>query len=69
MDKIFEKKEKLIKEKYELLKKINIIEKEINDLNQIIINNCIHEWKTDREDCLYGEKFTYCTKCGIHRGF
>ena len=69
MDKIFVNKEKLIKEKYELLKKIIDIEKEINELNQVIINNCIHEWITEREDCMYGEKFTYCKKCGLHRGF
>jgi hypothetical protein len=69
MDKIFENKEKLIKEKYALLKKIFDIEKEINELDQVIINNCIHEWITEREDCLYGEKLTYCKKCGLHRGF
>ena len=69
MDKIIENKEKLIKEKYAFLKKIIDIEKEINALDQVIINNCIHEWITEREDCLYGEKFTYCKKCGLHRGF
>ena len=69
MDKIFENKEKLIKEKYVFLKKIIDIEKEINALDQVIINNCIHEWITEREDCLYGEKLTYCKKCGLHRGF
>ena len=69
MDKIFENKEKLIKEKYVFLKKIIDIEKKINDLDQVIINNCIHEWITEREDCLYGEKLTYCKKCGLHRGF
>ena len=69
MDKIIENKEKLIKEKYALLKKIFDIEKEINELDQVIINNCIHEWITEREDCLYGEKLTYCKKCGLHRGF
>ena len=69
MDKIIENKEKLIKEKYVFLKKIIDIEKEINALDQVIINNCIHEWITEREDCLYGEKLTYCKKCGLHRGF
>ena len=69
MDKIIENKEKLIKEKYVFLKKIIDIEKKINDLDQVIINNCIHEWITEREDCLYGEKLTYCKKCGLHRGF
>ena len=69
MDKIIENKEKLIKEKYVFLKKIFDIEKEINKLDQVIINNCIHEWITEREDCLYGEKLTYCKKCGLHRGF
>ena len=69
MGKIIENKEKLIKEKYVFLKKIIDIEKKINDLDQVIINNCIHEWITEREDCLYGEKLTYCKKCGLHRGF
>lgn len=61
---------KLQKELYE--KNINEYEQKIcqlksniNEINFEIRNLCIeHNWKTKREPGMYGEKFTYCTKCG-----
>ena len=67
-DILFEKKS-LIKEKYKIKSRLEEIEKKLDNIQQIIINNCIHEWKTEREECMYGERFTYCIKCGIFKTF
>ncbi len=69
MDKINEKKANLEKTKYNLLNQVKEIDNMLNELNLIVINNCNHQWTTEREDCMYGETFTYCKLCGIHRGF
>lgn len=45
--------------------KIYQLKLNINEINFKIRNLCIeHNWKTEREPGMYGEKFTYCTKCG-----
>ena len=69
MDKIYEKKLKLESTKQNLFKQIKEIDNILEEINQVIINNCIHEWITEREDGMYGERFTYCKKCNILRGF
>ena len=69
MDKIYEKKAKLEKTKQELFSQIKQIDNILEEINQVIIINCIHEWINEREEGMYGEKFTYCKKCNILRGF
>lgn len=46
------------------------LKREIDELDKIIVQNCGkseqgHEWVTEREQCMYGEKFTRCKKCNI----
>lgn len=37
----------------------------IEQINNEIRKACpSHNWKTERESGMYGEKFTYCTICG-----
>ena len=65
MEDILVEKNALIKEKYEIKSRLEDIEKRLEWINKIIINNCKHEWITEREDGIYGKRFTYCKKCGI----
>ena len=69
MDKIFNEKKNLIKEKYNIKSRLEVIEKRLEEIQNNIINNCNHEWITEREDCMYGERFTYCKKCSVFRTF
>ena len=69
MEDILYEKNYLIKEKYEIKSRLKIIEKRLDEIQEHIINNCVHEWKTEREDCMYGETFTICKKCGVFRTF
>ncbi len=66
MDEINKNLKELIKLKYEYQDKLNNIEKEISKLETDKINICRHEWITEREDGMYGERFTYCRRCGVH---
>ena len=69
-DELLNKKKELIKEKYDLIKKLKLKEEEIknnkNDMAKLCkkINNG-HKWITVRENGPYGEKFTYCKICKI----
>ena len=65
MEEINNKLKELIKIKYKLQSELNTIEKEINKLNENKIKLCKHEWVTERGECMYGERFTYCKHCGI----
>lgn len=39
----------------------------IRKINEEIFNSCpSHNWKTEREPGMYGEKITYCTVCGYN---
>ena len=58
-------KKKLSKECRSLLKKLQIRRQQIKELDKIILTNCTHKWIITREQCMYGEKFTTCQKCGI----
>lgn len=50
---------------YEYEKKITEIKNEIKQINHKIKKTCSsHNWKTERESGMYGEKITYCTICG-----
>ena len=69
MDKILNEKKNLIKEKYNIKSRLEVIEKRLEEIQNNIINNCNHEWITEREDCMYGERFTYCKKCSVFRTF
>ena len=48
MEKVFERKKKLVNEKYELLNRLKQIELTLEDLQITIVNNCKHEWTTKR---------------------
>ena len=46
-------------------KKIKQTKLDIKKINNEIRKACpSHNWKTEREPYMYGEKFTYCTVCG-----
>lgn len=50
---------------HEYEKKINQTKNLIKQINRQIRKTCpSHNWKTERESGMYGEKFTYCTICG-----
>ena len=69
MEKVFESKKALVLEKHELQKRLKQIELTLEDLQITIVNNCIHEWVTKREEGMYGERYTICKKCGVYRNF
>ena len=51
-------------------KKMKILSSKIKVMEDIIIQNCEnsntgHNWITEREQCMYGDKFTLCKKCGV----
>mgnify|MGYP000035076123 FL=1 len=66
MDEINIRLNELIKLKYEYQDKLNNIEKEISKLEIEKRQKCKHEWVTEREDCMYGKRFTYCKICGLY---
>lgn len=50
---------------YEYEDKINETKNIIKQIDLHIRNKCPkHNWVTEREEGMYGEKFTYCTICG-----
>ena len=53
--------------KYRLLYELKKTEIKIKILEKERISKCNHEWVTERESGMYGEKFTYCKNCGINR--
>ena len=69
MDKICDKRNKLVEEKHKLQKRLNEIELILKDLETTIINNCKHEWINYREEGMYGERYTVCKICGVNRGY
>ena len=69
MEKVFERKKKLVNEKYELLNRLKQIELTLEDLQITIVNNCKHEWVTKREEGMYGERYTICKNCGVYRNY
>ena len=66
MDEINKNLKELIKLKYEYQNKLNNIEKVIRKLETDKINICRHEWVTEREYGMYGERYTYCKFCRIY---
>lgn len=59
----------LIEYKYELMNKLKEVEIKIKKLEDIKIKNCNHSWRTEREDGIYGERYTYCIYCGVNRNW
>ena len=57
----------LINLKYEYERKRKKADYEILRVSRLIAKRCDenggHEWVTERENCLYGERYTYCKKC------
>ena len=62
-----QKRNEYVQKKYDYLKKIQFCEKEIEKLNNLIVQNCDHEWITERESGQYGERWTFCKKCRIDK--
>ena len=69
MEKVLETKNILINEKYELLEKLKNVEIKIKEFDDYIGKQCKHEWITEREDGIYGGRFTVCKICKINRGY
>lgn len=66
-DTYIKKRNEYIQQKYDYLQKIQFCEEEIEKLNKLIVNNCDHEWITERESGQYGERWTFCKKCRLDR--
>ena len=63
MEKNKQKLNELVKIKYDYLNKLKDIEKEIEEIQKNIVDECEHEWIRKREPGQYGELFTICSKC------
>lgn len=55
-------------EEYKLKEKLNLTRELIKKTNFLLAKKCEnenngHEWIREREDCMYGSKFTYCKLC------
>ena len=57
--------DELYKKKYDLIKELKIVEKNIKEVEKERVLKCSHEWVREREPGIYGELFTYCKNCGI----
>tara|TARA_B100000900_G_C20258313_1_gene584889 strand:+ start:373 stop:678 length:306 start_codon:yes stop_codon:yes gene_type:complete len=60
----------LFNKKYEYQLKIRETDELIKKTNSLIAEKCKkingnHEWISEREPCLYGERYTFCKKCRI----
>ena len=65
---LFEQNKKLVNLKHQYLKKIELINFQIEENNKIIVERCNnkgHEWITEREPGMYGENFTFCNNCKV----
>ena len=67
MDKLLVEKNKLVKEKYELLNSLKMVNDKIKNIDNHIINNCKHEWIREKESGPYGVTFYYCEICNCER--
>ena len=57
----------LCREKYIMINKLKIIEEKIKQLEKERVLKCSHEWITERESGIYGEKYIYCKHCGVNK--
>ena len=59
----------LKKEKEIYLRKIEYLQHQISDIEKNMYNYCKrtggHNWVSEREQCIYGELFTYCEICKL----
>ena len=65
-----EYKEFLTSKILEYEKHIKKLKEEVKSTNFYIAEKCEdenkeHEWVTEREPVLYGERYTFCKKCGV----
>ena len=70
MESLLTKKQRLIKEKDDLLKQLEHVEKDMKNNNYQIANQCKkdnngHKMVNERDEGLYGERYTFCSECGI----
>ena len=69
-NKLIIEKKQLIYDKYDYIKKLDLIDKNIINKKYEIANMCKkinngHIWITERDEGPYGERFTYCKICNI----
>lgn len=55
---------------YYLTEKVKFLREHVKEINKLIAKKCIdkngeHEWKSEREEGLYGERFTFCKHCKV----
>jgi len=67
---LIEYKNTLFNKKIKLNQLIESINQEILQTTILIGKECMkknngHKWITERENCMYGELFTYCEYCNI----
>jgi hypothetical protein len=61
----------LYRKKIDYENKISMINIKLKEANVLISKKCIkingsHEWITERDPGVYGEKCTFCKKCNVH---
>jgi len=59
-----DKKNKLIKLKWQCINNLRHLEKLIQEYEEKKISECNHEFKTEREDGPYGKLWDTCKLCG-----
>ena len=55
---------------YFLSEKVTFLREHIKEVNCLISKKCLdkngkHEWKSEREEGLYGERYTFCKHCKV----
>ena len=65
-----EYKKKVLDEQSYCYNRISILKDHIKDINRLISKKCIekngeHEWISEREEGLYGERYTFCKHCRV----
>ena len=71
MESLLTKKKILIQTRSQLNKQLDQIREDIIQIQFNISKQCkkdnnSHKWITEREEGPYGERFTFCSECGIN---
>lgn len=65
-----EYKDSLFRNKRYHENEVSIINNKIKEANYLIAKKCLkvngsHEWVSERENCMYGQRYTFCKKCRV----